>query len=902
MRRSGVFVILCCLAVTCSGASALTLEILWQRQLHLSFGASAPATTAVLTAIFLGIAFGSLVAGRLLPRMARPLRVFSAVEAGIGLWGFAVPLLVPVADNCYRWAAAGFGEGSWQLGLMRFVLAAGLLLPAALGMGATLPLMLGGVPAGGRLRPAEVYGWNTVGAVCGSLVTGLLLLRWFGTGQAYVGALIFSGAGSLLGLAADRLAGAVGVDAPERRPALLSEQGPPCPPVRLPCRGLRGAYFLAGAVALGLEVVWLRFLGIVSSSSTITFSLSLAAYLLGMGSGSLLLYPLLRRLLPGESAAGQTGVRALRIFSMANLATGLLTLTTWPVLHQAAAFNYAWITVPASTGTLTLNDIYLTEAVLVFGLMFLPAVSMGLVYPAICDAAEGSDLARSRWAGTAGFVGTLGAAAGVLLMSLWVIPAVGLHGSLALLISTAAGLGLWIRPGAGPVVERSLRAAVAVMILAGAGWLAYERRPALREFGVAWHEGAWHEVSIARPGERVSRIERFRAGPTGTVVIKEKPGSRDRLVCVDDQLVASTNLEARVDALMLAHLPLLLHPNPKSELTVGFGSGGTSYAITTHGIDAWCVEIEPEVPRAAELLTQQNLDVLGHPRFRLIINDARDHLIAGQQWYDVIATDVTNLQYKQNSSLYTVEYFQRMQGRLNPGGIACAWIPLAAISTEELQILMRGFQHVFPHATLWFLNHTHTNFGILIGTAEPLRVDYRRLESGMAIPAVRENLARIAITDPLQVMHSLHLDEEGYRRFCGTGVLHTDDNPVLEFSSPLSFHQYNQTFRQNLAETLRYRPTDLRPFLVGLPESRAADWDAQARAAVNFCQVLVCFYDVLMAQGRGDMDEVLRVLGKAIGLAEAGLATHPQDRSRERFYTAFFEQAQLWLQTTAGQE
>jgi hypothetical protein len=151
-------------------------------------------------------------------------------------------------------------------------------------------------------------------------------------------------------------------------------------------------------------------------------------------------------------------------------------------------------------------------------------------------------------------------------------------------------------------------------------------------------------------------------------------------------------------------------------------------------------------------------------------------------------------------------------------------------------------------------------------------------------------------------MHSLHLDEEGYRRFCGTGVLHTDDNPVLEFSSPLSFHQYNQTFRQNLAETLRYRPTDLRPFLVGLPESRAADWDAQARAAVNFCQVLVCFYDVLMAQGRGDMDEVLRVLGKAIGLAEAGLATHPQDRSRERFYTAFFEQAQLWLQTTAGQE
>lgn len=896
MRSSGVFVCLSCMAVTCSGASALTLEILWQRQLHLSFGASAPATTAVLAAIFLGISFGSLLAGRMLPRMNRPLRVFAAVEAGIGIWGFAVPLLVPVADECYRWAAASFGESSWLLGGTRFALSAGLLLPGALGMGATLPLMLGGVPAGRGLRPAAVYGWNTVGAVCGSLVTGLFLVRWFGTGQAYIAALIFSGVGSLLGLAAERFAGAVAVRERASRPVLRG------PSVKLACRGLPLAYFLAGAVALGLEVVWLRFLGIVSSSSTITFSLSLAVYLLGMGCGSLLLYPLLRRVLAGVAAPGQAGVRALRIFSLANLATGLLTLATWPMLHQAAALNYEWITVPAAAGVLTLSDIYRTEAVLVFGLMFLPALSMGLVYPAVCDAAEGSELSRSGWAGTAGFLGTLGAAAGVLLMSLWVIPAVGLHGSLSLLISSSVGLGLWIRPGSESFVERRLRVAMAVMILAGAGWIVYERRPALREFGVEWHGGAWHEVSLARPGERVSRIARFRAGPTGTVIIKEKPDSGDRLVCVDDQLVASTNLEARVDALMLAHLPILLHPNPKNELTVGFGSGGTSYAITTHGIDAWCVEIEPEVPRAAELLTRQNLDVLGHPRFRLIINDARDHLIVGQRWYDVIATDVTNLQYRQNSSLYTVEYFQRMQGRLNPGGIACAWIPLAAISTEELQILMRGFQSVFPHATLWFLNHTHTNFGILIGTAEPLRVDYGRLESGMAIPAVRENLARISITDPLQVIHSLHLDEAGYRQFCGSGVLHTDDNPVLEFSSPLSFHQYNLTFRQNLAETLRYRPADLRPFVVGLPESRAADWEAQSTAAVNFCRVLVCFYDVLMAQGRGDMDTVLQVLGKAVGLAEAGLTANPTDGPRERFYTAFFEQAQQWLQAAAERE
>ncbi|MGV2333622.1 MAG UNVERIFIED_CONTAM: hypothetical protein LVR18_05685 [Planctomycetaceae bacterium] len=441
--------------------------------------------------------------------------------------------------------------------------------------------------------------------------------------------------------------------------------------MKLACRGLQPAYFLAGVVALGLEVVWLRFLGIVSSNSTITFSFSLAAYLLGMGCGSLLLYPVLRRFVVDDSVPGKSGNGALRIFSLANLSTGLLTLVTWPVLHRAAALNYEWITVPAATGQLTLGHILQTEAMLVFGLMFLPALSMGLVYPAVCDAAEGHELSRSRWAGTAGFLGTLGAAVGVLLMSLWVIPLLGLHGSLAMLISAAVGLGLWIRPCSESFVERGLRAAVAVIILAGAGWIVIERRPALREFGVEWREGAWHEVSLVRPGELVSRIERFRAGPAGTVIIKQKTDSGDRLVCVDDQLVASTNLEARVDAMMLAHLPLLLHPNPKSELTVGFGSGGTSYAITTHGIDAWCVEIEPEVPRAAELLTQQNLDVLGHPRFRLIINDARG---SSDCRTAVVRCDRNGCHQSAVSAEQQFVHrgvFSADAGRLNPGGIAC---------------------------------------------------------------------------------------------------------------------------------------------------------------------------------------------------------------------------------------
>ena len=85
MNRTAL--LLCALAFFLSGASALTYEILWQRQMFLVFGASAPATTAILTAIFLGIAFGSQLAVPLMRRFPNPLMLYAALEVVMGVWG-----------------------------------------------------------------------------------------------------------------------------------------------------------------------------------------------------------------------------------------------------------------------------------------------------------------------------------------------------------------------------------------------------------------------------------------------------------------------------------------------------------------------------------------------------------------------------------------------------------------------------------------------------------------------------------------------------------------------------------------------------------------------------------------------------------------------------------------------
>jgi spermidine synthase len=864
------------LAVFLSGAGALTYEIIWQRQMFLIFGASAPATTAILTAIFIGIAFGSWFAVPFLKRTQRPLLLFIAAETAIAIWGMLVPFALSVASRAYVQMAHSVDEGSAVLSFARFALAVLPLLPATLCMGATIPVMVQAIGAFRKTSVAWIYGVNILGAVTGSLATGMLWIRLLGQSETRWIAVGCNVAAVVVLWLLNRQS----VSQDESQQELQTEVVGPVVSPRL----MGSMYFAAGFVALGLEVIWLRFLGIINTNSTVTFSLTLAVYLLGTGLGSLFVFPLMRKYLSG-----------LSVFVAANAGIALFSLLTFATVYAAPAINHEHIVLPSRQGVLELSDIYTTEAQIIFRLMFLPTIFMGLVYPAVCDCMGGSAAQRRDWIAFSYFLGTLGSVVGILTVSLFIIPLLGLHGTFSALVIVSAvlsGMAAWFYK------QKLAKQSALLMSVGLIGWsllITFDARPVLRDT-IARRDGEqWMEYTVENQGQPTTELVRFKAGSSATVIVKKELRKDEFLVYVDDQLVASTNTGAKVDALMLAHLPLLLHAEPENELTVGFGSGGTSHAITTHQIDSFCVEIEPEVPRSASLLRNQNFDILDNPRFQLILNDARDHLQITERLYDVIATDVTNLQYKQNTSLYTVEYFQLMHDRLQEDGIACAWIPMAAITSDELRILMKSFQEVFPHATLWYMNHTHTNFGILIGTPEALQIDYTRLQEGFATESIAESMRQIGLVEPLQLVHCLHLDEEGYRQFCGDVELHTDNDPVLEFSSPLSFYQYYETFHENLFRTMQLRPTDFQRYVINGPAADDPQWVTHRLASAACCDVILAMYEFIVLRDRNERGLATNVLKRAIQAAEQGMSAWPEDRSREKFYSAFFEDAGRWV-------
>ena len=89
-----------------SGAAGLLYEVLWSRQLAHHLGGSYPAVVAVVTAFLGGLAAGAALGGRWASRLARPLRAYALLEAGIGAWALLFPLLLaaldPVLGAAYR--------------------------------------------------------------------------------------------------------------------------------------------------------------------------------------------------------------------------------------------------------------------------------------------------------------------------------------------------------------------------------------------------------------------------------------------------------------------------------------------------------------------------------------------------------------------------------------------------------------------------------------------------------------------------------------------------------------------------------------------------------------------------------------------------------------------------------
>lgn len=150
-----------------SGTTSFVYEVLWTRLLSHILGGSVAAFATMLASFLSGIAIGSAIASRFAITAERSIKAFVIVQAAIAFTSMAI----------YQWLhlAIPVEEGlSGNVGI-----AIAILLPATLFIGATFPLAVR-INATGAARAAsssaQVYSWNTVGAIFGAAFAGFFLI------------------------------------------------------------------------------------------------------------------------------------------------------------------------------------------------------------------------------------------------------------------------------------------------------------------------------------------------------------------------------------------------------------------------------------------------------------------------------------------------------------------------------------------------------------------------------------------------------------------------------------------------------------------------------------------------------------------------------------------------------
>ncbi|HEV8119404.1 MAG TPA: hypothetical protein VGQ67_00225, partial [Candidatus Polarisedimenticolia bacterium] len=254
-------------------------EVAWARALGQVIGGSLASQTIVLGTFLFGLGWGAFLAARFGRRIrGSGLSLYALLEVMVAAWGFAAPLLARAGATVLAQAGPSLPDGAPLIGL-RLVVAAALLLPGTLLMGATFPVLVRAVGDRDRIYgTALLYGANTIGAAIGALAGAFALLPLLGTRHT------FFTAAALNAVAA---AGAWLLRASVIRPASDTPAFPDAEIVRpsgafLPLAGL------SGVIGAMLQFGWTRAMALSFGSSVYALGLTLAATLLGLGLGPLL--------------------------------------------------------------------------------------------------------------------------------------------------------------------------------------------------------------------------------------------------------------------------------------------------------------------------------------------------------------------------------------------------------------------------------------------------------------------------------------------------------------------------------------------------------------------------------------------------------------------------------------
>ncbi len=761
-----------------SGAAALVYEVVWFQLLEFVIGSTA-ASMAVLLGTFMGgMCIGSLGFSRLVPASFHPLKVYAAIEGGIGVIAILVLFVLPPAADLY--SLIGGSHGFTGI-MVRALLCVLFLLPPTILMGATLPCaarFIESTPKGVSWL-GILYTGNLAGAVFGCLLGGFYLLRLHDMATATFAAAAIN---AMLATFAFLLASA----APYGRPAPAPAADPAQP--RLGSTAVYIMIALSGLTALGAQVVWTRLLSLLLGASVYTFSIVLAVFLMGLGLGSSV-----------GSAAARSGRNPLALLGWCQAL--LIVAIGW------AAFSVnLWLPFWPVDPRLSLSPWVTFQLDLARCLWaILPAACLwGASFPLALAAAAPQHQDSGRMVGAVYAANTVGAIIGAVAFSLIVIPAAGTLWAQRALIAIAALAvlpALFARPGTGWRLPRAAGLGAGAAVAAAAVLITSVVPPVpamLYAFGRTMMNQDYM-LRVIDTGEGIN---------SSVAISKDEEGNRYFHVAGKTE-AGSTPVDMRLQR-MLGHLPALINPKPRSVLIVGFGAGVTAGTFVTYpGIERIVIcEIEPLIPRMiAGYFSKENFNVVKDPRVEIVYDDARHFILTTKEKFDIITSDPIHPWVKGAASLYTREYFELVKQHLKPGGVVTQWVPLYESTPSVVKSEMATFFSVFPQGTAWINDRDGGGDVVMLGQADPAPIDTDAVAARFAGNArAAKSLRDLGFESGTALLATYTGSAPGLAAWYKGAAINTDRSLRLQYLAGMSANIYLQEQIRSALLSARHIP------------------------------------------------------------------------------------------------
>jgi len=655
---SPIFIILS-IVFFLSGFSTLIYQVVWQRLLTLFYGVGFISTTIIVTVYMFGLGVGALIGGVLAERSQNRIQLFAGIEFLVGLFGIA-------SISFLEWLGTFTVavDYKWMISVMFLY----LCLPTVL-MGMTLPILTKIVNQWVKdyfKTVSFLYFLNTIGAALGALAAAYIFITFWGLDTAVYVAAIINLLLAFCIFAVRKSAVYLNKESFESTETLVHES--------IWGKKAYSLVLMTGFLAVGYEIVWFRFIGVLIKASAYAFSTILFVYLLGIALGSFTINRYLSKIkqvnLKQLFCKFQFFIGIFVLFSI----LGLYLMATQPSLQKPVLLTFEQIIHPPlymGFGEMSFYqqwDVFLWP----FFFMFVPTLFMGATFPLIAQLALSDNSKDGQTTGTVYFFNIAGNVLGALITGFILLPIIGTERTLFLFVMAGLAFGFFLQ-------ERWAKRIIKILLFVsvGIGCLMIHKGDLYKAIHFTKQNDVAVEFEEGREG--VVLTVHHANGYFITNYINGMPHGGRPVNLFYEQTIEALSYARKRDHVLI----------------IGFGAG----AITETVLNVKDISKVTLVELNRSLIKNLNKipllsKIFNNPKLDIKFDDARRYLLRNNKKFDLILMDPLRATTAYSNNLYSREFMRILSEHLNPGGTVMIW-------TDEYLILPKTFRSEFDHIRIY---------------------------------------------------------------------------------------------------------------------------------------------------------------------------------------------------------